>query len=95
MQKEFARIAQMDLKCIKKSLANKKLETRILLTRLVTEKKIKIEATPTFIINNKRYEYALTPKEINDILTPLVAKLDASVLAKVKPYTPEKAKALG
>jgi len=95
MYKEFARIAKVDLKYIRTCVANKTIEMGILYTRLVTDKKIKIEATPAFIIDNKKYEFALTPKEVDDILKPLVAKLDASVLAKVKARVAEKAKALG
>lgn len=58
---------------------------RIIQTRLEGQRKYKIDATPTFIINAKIYKKALTLEEMEEILQPILKtptdKKDKPILA--------------
>ena len=55
-----------------KCLNNKKIENYILEERINGSKKYEIEATPTLIINNKKFDKALNYKNIKKILKKMI-----------------------
>jgi protein-disulfide isomerase len=59
------------------AIKNAELMDKIVQARLEGQKKYKITATPTIIISGKIYPRALTFKEIDEILQPLLKKPDS------------------
>ncbi len=55
-----------------KAIKNQDLMDKIIQARLEGQKKYKITAIPTIVINARTYQRALTMEEINDILKPLL-----------------------
>lgn len=68
----IALAADLTLAEVKTAMANQKVEKRILQTVMHAEKKLKIAASPTFIIGLKVFDYAITYKEFKNAVKPLL-----------------------
>lgn len=68
----IALAADLTLAEVKTALANKCVEDRILKTLMHAQKKLKIAASPTFIIGLKVYDYALSYKQFKNAVEPLL-----------------------
>ena len=55
-----------------KCIENKKIEDHILESRIEAVKKFKINATPTLIINNEKFDKAITFKNLKKVLEKLI-----------------------
>ncbi len=63
-------------------LKNTELLDKILQLRIDAQKKYNIKATPTFVINTKIYDHALTYKEFQGIVDPLLATREKKMKKK-------------
>lgn len=66
----LARISGESLEGCRKILEDKTLMDRVLMARLRAEKEMKIDATPTFVINGRVIDYAPSLKEVEDLIQP-------------------------
>lgn len=66
----LAHISGDTLQECQKTLADKALMDRVLMARLKAEKEMKVDATPTFVINGRVIDYAPSLQEVEDLITP-------------------------
>ena len=66
----LAHISGETLEACRKNLENKVLTDRVLMARLKAEREMKIDATPTFVINGRVVDYAPTLDEVEAMIKP-------------------------